>query len=202
MGMVAHLRQISPWLLEQLMSEQSLVEPFLLVGFRAELEEAPHPVRSNLKNDPFFMEMTQDMENVIRGLAPEKADKIMHEASGPVLSLDKNWQEIHEILTGQSKPSGDLLSNAIFGGTDIGSDLGYGPARFLTPEQVKQISEKLTSVSEEDFRTTASTFANDAFTSPLGQLERVDFYCELFTRLQAFYRKTAESGSPILLWFS
>jgi Domain of unknown function (DUF1877) len=202
MGMVGCFRQISPWLLEQLISKQHLVEPFLLVGFRTELEQSPPQVAAKLKKDPFFMEMAGDMEMEIRGMAPEDADRIIQEASGPSLSLDKNWQEIHEILTGKSKPSGDLLSNAILGGKEVGSDLGYGPARFLTPEQVKQISETLTSVSDEHFRTSASTFAKDEFSSPLGQLERVDFYCELFTRLQAFYRNAAESGCPILLWFS
>ena len=72
MGMQASLRQISPWLLEQLMAEQSLVEPFLLVGFHAEHEASPHQVRSNLKNNPFFMEMTQDMEKHDPRPSPQK----------------------------------------------------------------------------------------------------------------------------------
>jgi hypothetical protein len=202
MGMVAGFRQVSPWLLEQLISEEALVEPFLLVGFRSFIEQSPPQVVAALKNDPFFMEMAQDMELQIRALVPKDADKIIQEASGPALSLDKNWDEIHHILTGQSKPSGDFLSNAICGGKEIGSDGGYGPARFLTPEQVKQISERLDGVSEEHFRTAASSFAHDGFSSPTGELERVDFYCELFTRLQAFYRKAAESGCPVLLWFA
>ncbi len=201
MGMVGCFRQISPWLLEQLISKQQLVEPFICVGGRGLLEQSPPQVAAALKNDPFLMEMTQDMEMEIRGMAPDNADKIIQEASGPVLSLDKNWQEIHEILTGSSKPSGDFLSNAVFGGAEFGSDLGYGPARFLTPEQVKQISERLSSVSEQHFRTSASSFAKDGFSSPQGELERIDFYCELFTRLQTFYRNAAESGCPMLLWF-
>ena len=199
MGMVGCFRQISPWLLEQLTSKQQLVEPFLLVGHRGLLEQSPPEVVAALENDPFLMEMARDMEMEIRGMVPEIADRIIEEASGPVLSLDKNWQEVHEVLTGGSKPSGDLLSNAIFGGAEFGSDLGYGPARFLTPEQVKQISARLTSISEEHFRTSASTFAKEA--SSLGELERIDFYCELFTRLQAFYRAAAESRFPMLLWF-
>ncbi len=111
------------------------------------------------------------------------------------VSLDKNWQEIHHILTGEAKPSGDLLSNAIFGGAEIGSDLGYGPARFLTPEQVKPISERLASVSEEHFRTAARSFAK-------GDEEAVEFYWGLFTRLRTFYRTAVESGCPMLLWFT
>ncbi len=201
MGMEGCFRQVSPWLLEQLISEQALVEPFLLVGFRSFIEQSAPQVVAALKNDAFLMEMAQDMELQIRALVPIDADKIIQEASGPALSLDKNWQEIHEILTGSPKPSGDFLSNAIFGGAELGSDLGYGPARFLTPEQVKQISERLDS-AEEHFRTSASTFAKDGFSSPTGELESIDFYCELFTRLQAFYRKAAESGCPILLWFA
>ena len=201
MGTVARFRQISPWLLEQLISNRTLVEPFLLVDYRALLDQSPPQVVGSPKPDPFLIEMAQDMEIQIRALVPKDADKIIQEASGPALSLHENWQEIHEILTGSSKPSGDLLSNAILGGAEFGSDLG-DETRFHTPEQVKQISEKLTSVSEQHFRTSASTFAKDGFSSPQGELERIDFYCELFTRLQAFYRKAAESGSPILLWFS
>jgi Domain of unknown function (DUF1877) len=201
MGTVARFRQISPWLLEQLISNQTLVEPFLLVGYRGLLDQSPPQVVAAPKHDPFFMEMAQDMEFQIRALVPKDADKIIQEASGPALSLHENWQEIHEILTGSSKPSGDFLSNAIFGRAEFGSDLG-DETRFLNPEQVKQISERLTSVSEEHFRTSASTFAKDGFSSPLGEFERVEFYCELFTRLQAFYRTAAESGCPILLWFS
>ncbi len=83
MGMEGCFRQISPWLLEQLISEQSLVEPFLLVGFRSFIEQSPPQVAAALKNDAFLMEMAQDMELQIRGLAPENADKIIQEASGP-----------------------------------------------------------------------------------------------------------------------
>jgi hypothetical protein len=201
MGTVERFRQISPWLLEQLISNQALVEPFLLVNIRGLLDQSlPQGVAAR-KPDPFLMEMAQDMEFQIRALVPKDADKIIQEASGPALSLHENWQEIHEILTGSSKPSGDFLSNAILGGAGFGSDFG-DEVRFLTPEQVKQISERLTSVSEQHFRTSASTFAKDGASSPAGELERVDYYCELFTRLRAFYRKAAESGSPILLWFS
>ncbi len=201
MGTVERFRQVSPWLLEHLISNQALVEPFLLVNLRGLLDQSPPQGVAARKPDPFLMEMAQDMEFQIRALVPKDADKIIQEASGPALSLHENWQEIHEILTGSSKPSGDFLSNAILGGAEFGSDLG-DEVRFLTPEQVKQISERLTSVSEQHFRTSASTFAKDGASSPVGELERVDYYCELFTRLQAFYRKAAESASPILLWFS
>ena len=67
-------RQVSPWLLEQLISEQSLVEPFLLVGFRSVVEQSPSQVGAALKNDAFLMEMAQDMELQIRGLVAEYAD--------------------------------------------------------------------------------------------------------------------------------
>ena len=40
-------------------------------------------------------------------------------------------------------PNGALLSQTILGGVEFGEDLGYGPARYLTLDQVGQIADEL-----------------------------------------------------------
>jgi len=66
------------------------------------------------------------------------------------LSIEKSWQVIHFLLTGDPWNGEEPLCNAVLGGTEIGDvDVGYGPARFLTPVQVKAVSAALSNVSPE-----------------------------------------------------
>ena len=83
MGMVGCFRQISPWLFEQLISKQQLVEPFLLVGYGGLLEQTLPQVVAAVENDPFITEMARDMKNEIQVMVPEDADRIIQEASSP-----------------------------------------------------------------------------------------------------------------------
>jgi hypothetical protein len=53
MGTVACFRQISPWLLEQLISNQTLVEPFLLVGFGGLRDQSPPQVVAAPDKSPY-----------------------------------------------------------------------------------------------------------------------------------------------------
>ena len=66
--------------------------------------------------------------------------------------LEDCWGALDFILTGHidgiDGPSGFLLT----WGTPIGDiDVGYGPARALTPRQVREVSEALAKISPESF---------------------------------------------------
>jgi hypothetical protein len=54
------------------------------------------------------------------------------------LTMDQEWHGIHFLLTGEPVPDHRPLGMVIFGADDVGDDLGYGPARSLTVEQVHQ----------------------------------------------------------------
>ena len=72
MAREGRFRQVSPWLLEQPISEQSLVQPFLLVGFSLEMfSQSPSQVAAALKDAALsYWKMAQDMELQIRDLVP------------------------------------------------------------------------------------------------------------------------------------
>ncbi len=70
--------------------------------------------------------------------------------NGPVLDLVKSWQVLHFILTGDPWEGQPPLKNAILGGTEIGPDLGYGPARYLTPEEVGIVTGTLAQFDASD----------------------------------------------------
>src|SRR4051794_3152384 len=55
------------------------------------------------------------------------------------LSLDKAWHGVHYLLAGDAESTAGLGA-VVLGGTDIGEDEGYGPARYLTPAEVEALA--------------------------------------------------------------
>src|SRR5205814_4561024 len=62
---------------------------------------------------------------------------------GKGISLDKAWHGLHYLLCGAAEPAPGPLGQAVLGGTEIGEDLGYGPARYFTAAQTSQIAQAL-----------------------------------------------------------
>ncbi len=87
-------------------------------------------------------------------LLEERLDK-MEEGDTSLVDIDQSWEGILFLLTGQNLEQLDhplgkaLFSNQVL---DQQQDLGYGPAQYLTPDQVKELNQKLTAISTEDFR--------------------------------------------------
>ena len=60
------------------------------------------------------------------------------------MHIDKAWDGIHYLLTGEVEQGPPPWSQVVMGGTEIGEDAGgYGPARYLRPEQVREVAEAL-----------------------------------------------------------
>ena len=62
---------------------------------------------------------------------------------GHSISLDKAWHGLHYLLCGAPEPVPGPLGQAVFGGSEIGEDQGYGPARYFSPAQVAEIAAAL-----------------------------------------------------------
>lgn len=62
---------------------------------------------------------------------------------GASISIDKAWHGVHYLLCGKAEPGADLASQAVMGGTEIGDDLGYGPARYFEAGRVADIAREL-----------------------------------------------------------
>ena len=68
------------------------------------------------------------------------------------IDVDKAWHGIHYLLTGDSWGGEPPLANAVLGGTEIGDDFGYGPARYLTADEVHAVAEALKDIAADAFR--------------------------------------------------
>lgn len=74
--------------------------------------------------------------------------------AGPTVNLEKFWQAMHFLFTGNKGRIDDSpLSKVVLGGARLGPDLGYGPARYLTPAEVKAIAHALSETSFESIWT-------------------------------------------------
>jgi hypothetical protein len=190
MGATAHLKSISANLIGLMRADPSLIEPFVCAlppslppGLPAALREQ---ILKSLDDEESRLEFAED----IRCTCPAHADEILAEAAVPDLNLDKAWSELAPCITG-ANPPGSPLARCIVGGTEFGPDLGYGPAEFLTPEEVAESSLALESLGIDEFRQHARSMQLPA--DCIDQLE------VLLVEVRSYYREAAKNGLGMLL---
>lgn len=129
-----------------------------------------------------------------------------------VCDIDKTWDAISYLLTGCG-PS-DLnsadppISWTIFGSSvlDEKQDLGYGPANYLTAEQVKILNSELSKITAKDL---AANF-NANKMNQLGIYpnfwgepeEEMDYIGKHFESLKLFYSTASNNGQAIICYLS
>src|SRR5438552_10552145 len=65
--------------------------------------------------------------------------------------LNKSWHAIHFVLTGSRLGGDEPLNFLVSEGTPVGEvDVGYGPARVLTSQQVRSLATALASLAPDD----------------------------------------------------
>lgn len=109
--------------------------------------------------DSAISQILKDPRQVWRIIAPD--DPEMHEQgtldlTGSELAstdLDKAWHGIHYLLTGTVWEGDPPLNVLVSGGQAVGKiDVGYGPARALTSDQVKAVNNALAQLSDTELR--------------------------------------------------
>jgi len=72
-----------------------------------------------------------------------------------LVDIDKSWDGIVFLLTGQGIANADHpLLRVLFSGQiiDEDQDLGYGPAQYLTPEQVADLNSQIAKITVADLK--------------------------------------------------
>lgn len=125
---------------------------------------------------------------------------------GRLLSVHKDWHALHWLLNGSAEHVGPGAGGAILGGHELGDDLGYGPARLLTPTEVAEIAKELATLGAQrmlarfDLRAMAAADVysfddEDADRSPEGLRAHVE-------ALVRFYEEAASNGRAVVLWLA
>jgi hypothetical protein len=140
-------------------------------------------------------------EQILKELESAMAKRPSGIPSEAALSLEKSWHSLHYLLTGNVWETDSILGKTILGGNEIGPDIGYGPARFLRPDEVKEIATALKKLSKGDlakrFDLQAMVAAKVYACHNEGELELAQDY---FAQVVAYYVKAAKRGDAMILY--
>ena len=130
------------------------------------------------------------------------------------MDIDKAWGGILYLLTGKAFASGspedevDSLNRIFFSAQffDEDMDVGYGPAHYLTPEQVAGIHRKIASLTEADLKARYDTEAmneeEELYPSLDWNEEDFEYLYFHFQALQSFFATASSRGEAIVTFLS
>jgi hypothetical protein len=209
MGMIGYVRQLTPFELasyrrnpkaiKQLLDEETMqVFPPVLRSAVARMEEL---MSSGQQNSPEGRELEARIQDWMSAPQSQAAVLSAHEEiDDKWLELGKTWHLLHFLLTGSADSAPPPLGNAILGGTPIGADVGYGPARFLTPRQVAEVAEALAAIDPAELARRFDPAAiHRANIYSYGGIDKDD-YLSSCGALVEYYADAARNGNGMLLY--
>jgi hypothetical protein len=122
---------------------------------------------------------------------------------GQEIGIGKAWQGVHYLLAGTSDVGPAPLAQAILGGISIGDDLGYGPARALDAEHVKEVAGALAAVDRQALGHRYDSTAMSGLALYPGNWDEPDaleWLLDSFDQVRSFYSDSAAQDQAALLW--
>ena len=180
---------------------------------RGQLDRMPPDLRAQIMRAIGLSESDLDSPDVGDAIVKRMAERAdaLRQSAQPArqkgepapkgISLDKAWHGLHYLLCGAAEPAPGPLGQAVFGGTDIGEDLGYGPARCFTAAQASEIAQALQAPGLES--TLRGRF-NPAVMESLDlypggwKLEGPDWLIDAFHTLRDFYADASAAGQAVI----
>jgi Domain of unknown function (DUF1877) len=125
------------------------------------------------------------------------------------MDVDKAWHAIHFLLTGSAWEGESPLNFIAAGGTEVGDDLGYGPARCLDSGEVESLAAALrdipTDVLLKRFDPQALSAADiypDIWDRPAEEDDTQGYVAEYYEMLRAFILDAASEHQALLVSIS
>ncbi|HEX8969596.1 MAG TPA: YfbM family protein [Chloroflexota bacterium] len=139
-----------------------------------------------------------EITRFLYGAEADSADRVV---------LHKAWHAIHFVLTGSRLDGDEPLNFLISEGTPVGEvDVGYGPARVLTSQQVRQIATALASIEPDDVKRRLDVKTLDDHAIYPGNWRRngydVEYVVSSYRQMREFITRTAEQGRGLILYIN
>lgn len=154
----------------------------------------------------------EDLARLLRDPSPilEYLQEEPSEDFGPFVDVDvdKAWHGIHFLLTGTAWEGDEPLDFIAKGGQPIGDeDVGYGPARGYTPEQVGRLATTLAALSDEQLRGRYNPRAMEAAEIYPNIWKRegdegLEYLLGYFHELRDFIAAGAAAGEALIVFMS
>jgi hypothetical protein len=202
--MIASYRRISTATLQRLRENPDQVEEFVVSGIRAGvgggigLEKAFLAMVDQLPEEQRHIAQArmQSLKKLERLVQPQvRSAGIRPDPHAPLpLDIGKAWRGLHRVLCGVAEDAPPPLGNVVRGGEPLGPDVGFGPCRFLTPEQVTEAARALSGISVEAFRERSGRWESDA--------ENRDWLADAFVQVSAYFREASAAGDAMLLYLT
>lgn len=228
MGIQGKLKQISPYLLEKLKKYPDFITVF---DYAERLPESNYWQKYQNANIPAWLtdiiaeqkKLALDTLEELKHAKPEEYKSIepdiptiLEEGKLERLDLDKAWHTVSFLLTGYQEmsimpflvsinDSDNLPSvNTVLCGMETKCHATYGFYRYLMPDEVKQVSEALLNVSEENIRIRFDRGVKtkiDVYATGWDE-DDFEFGLEDCDRLINYYQDAAKKENAMLIWFS
>ncbi|MES2524407.1 MAG: YfbM family protein [Gemmatimonadota bacterium] len=144
-------------------------------------------------------------------LATEYLSDATPDGFGPYtdLDVDKAWHAIHFLLTGTAWGGEHPFNFVVTGGTEIGEDLGYGPAHGFTSAEVREIAAALELLPVEQFMARFNPIALEAdeiypeiWDRPAEADDTRGYVAEHYDALRTFVMEGAAAGDAMIVSFT
>lgn len=153
---------------------------------------------------------SEDLENMLKD--PSICEEKIQSEETPaqdMIDIEKSWEGIYYLLNGDgivgmmdAKPP---LSWAFLSGQVIHEeqDLGYGPAHYITADQVRELNEALDRITEFELRERYDGEAMNAaniYPECWEEPESLDNLIEEYFKLKAFYQTAEHENKAVITY--
>jgi hypothetical protein len=129
------------------------------------------------------------------------------ETSGKRLDIQKEWQSLHFLLTGEVADPGQSeaplpLCNVVMGGTETECEATYGVVRYLDSSEVNEVAVALGRITDKTLATCfdpAKFEAADLYAGGQWDDETFGYLLDVFHQVAAFFKAAALAGDAMLL---
>ncbi len=152
-------------------------------------------VRRNSLRSPGMQEYLEKR----RGRSIDPADV------GEILDLEKAWHGVHFLLCGDPESGPSSLGSAVLGGSAVGPDRGYGPARLLSSGEVRAVAKALALLAPSEIMRRydpAALRRAKIYPSGWSKEDRKEWLAVAVLSTQSFYTRVAARGNATLLALS
>jgi hypothetical protein len=129
---------------------------------------------------------------------------------GSYIDLDKSWHAIHYLLTGSAEDGEPPLNFIISGGKEVGNiDVGYGPARIMKSNEVRQVLNTISKISVETLisrynpeNLTKNKIYPEIWNRPDEESQNREYISENYAQMIAFFEQAVSTNLGLVITLS